>query len=312
MENKGNVKAIMAALFANLGIAIMKFGAWLLTGAASLLAEAVHSVADATNQLLMLLGDKSARKNADEQHQFGYGRNRFINAFLVALILFSMGGLFAIYEAFHKYEELQAGHPNELLQSSWWWVAIVILVGAILMEGTSLRVALRESKPHREGKNFLKFIHESKETEFIVVIMEDIAALLGLVFALTGIILTLVTGNGIFDVIGSGIIGVLLLVVAIVLAIETKSLLVGEAADPRTFAKIEDALKSVTIFNHIVYLKTIYIGPDEMLIATKVTVDKDIIADDLALAIDAAEARIRESVPIAKQIYIEPDTWKES
>ena len=309
-KRAGGIKAILAAMLANLGIAVMKLVAWLVTGAASLLAEAVHSVADATNQILMLVGDKSAKKAPDAEHQFGYGRNRFVTAFLVALILFSMGGLFAIYEAFHKYEEIQAGHPNDLLESDWWWVAIVVLVGAIIMESFSLRVALRESAPHRQGMPLWRFVHESKEPEFMVVLLEDIAALLGLVFALVGISATLLTGNGIFDVLGSGLIGLLLIVVAVILAIETKSLLVGESADPATMAGIRERLEAVEQFKHVVYIKTLYLSPDEVLVACKVTVPADLDADVLAQAIDGAEAAIRAAYPTIGPIYIEPDLWK--
>ena len=310
-KRTGSIKAILAAMLANLGIAILKFAAWLLTGAASMLAEAVHSLADTTNQIILLWGDRTAMKTADEKHQFGYGRTRFINAFLVALILFSMGGLFAIYEAFHKFQELQAGHPNELLQSSFWWVAIVVLLGAIIMESLSLKTALKESKPYRKNVSVFRYIHESKEPEFMVVILEDLAALIGLILALFGISLTLITGNGIYDVIGSGLIGILLVIVAIILAVETKSLLVGEAADQETLNKIVSALKSISVFEQIVYLKTVYIGPDELLVATKVVIPKDIKSDEVALAINTAEERIRELVENAKQIYIEPDIRKQ-
>ena len=309
-KRAGGVKAIMAAMFANLGIAIMKLIAWLFTGAASLLAEAIHSIADTTNQVLMLVGDKTAEKKADATHQFGYGRYRFLTAFLVALILFSMGGLFAIYEAFHKFEELMAGHPNELLQSQWWWVAIVVLGGAIIMECFSFRVALRESAPHRKGMSLWRFVRESKEPEFLVVILEDLAALLGLVFAFVGIGLALLTGNAIFDVAASGLIGVLLIVVAVILAIETKSLLVGESADEKTMAGIVERLEAVEQFQHVLYVKTLYLGPEELLVAAKVTVADDLDAEAVAQAIDDAEKSIREAYPVVGPIYLEPDTWK--
>ncbi|MDR0308562.1 MAG: cation diffusion facilitator family transporter [Coriobacteriales bacterium] len=308
-KRDAGVKAILAAMLANIGIAALKFVAWALTGAASMLAEAVHSVADSANQIIMLWGDKSAKKKADEAHQFGHGRNRFITAFLVALILFSMGGLFAIYEAFNKFKELQAGHPNDLLSSQWWWVAIVVLLGAIIMESLSLRVALRESKPHRQGMKIWQFVHRSKEPEFMVVILEDTAALTGLTLAFLGIVLTLLTGNAIFDVIGSGLIGLLLITVAVILAVETKSLLVGESADKETMEKIKAALSSVALFEHTIYIKTIYISPDELFIAAKVAVPKDAEADEIAAAIDSAEAKIRDSVEVAHPIYIEPDIW---
>jgi len=311
-QKHGGKKAIMAAMMANLGIAILKLVAWLFTGAASLLAEAVHSGADTANQVVLLLGDRSASKKADAQHQFGYGRNRFINAFLVALILFSLGGLFAIYEAVHKFQELQAGHGNDLLESSLWWVALVVLGGAIIMESFSLRTALHESAPFRVGIPMWKFIRSSKEPEFIVVILEDLAALLGLVFAFVGITASLITGNAIFDVIGSGVIGVMLIIVAIIIAIETKSLLVGESVDEATMAGIRACLESVEPFTHVIYVKTLYLGPDEILVAAKVAVPGDLGAETLASAIDEAEAGIRQAYPLVGPVYIEPDTWVEN
>ena len=309
-KRKGGMKAILAAMAANLGIAVMKLLAWLLTGAASLLAEAIHSAADTANQIIMLLGDKSAAKQADSGHQFGYGRARFVNAFLVALILFSMGGLFAVYEAFHKFEELRAGHGDDLLESRWWWVAIIVLVGSIIMESLSLRTALRESKPHRVGMPLWRFIHESKEPEFMVVILEDTAALTGLCFAFVGIITTLLTGNAIFDIIGSFLIGILLIVVAIILAVETKSLLIGESADKQTLDQIRACLLSIPGFDHVVYLQTLYIGPDELLVAGKVAVNENEDAAQVAHSIDDAEQRIRQAVPNASPIYIEIDIWQ--
>ena len=311
-QKHGGTKAILAAMAANLGIAVMKLSAWLVTGAASLLAEAIHSAADTANQVVLLLGDRSATKQADAQHQFGYGRTRFINAFLVALILFSMGGLFAVYEAVHKFQELMDGHGNDLLESKWWWVALVVLGGAILMESFSLRTALHESAAFRVGVPLWKFIRSSKEPEFIVVILEDLAALLGLVLALIGIGLTLITGNGVFDVVGSGLIGLLLIAVSIILAIETKSLLVGESVDEATMAGIENCLESVEQFTHVIYVKTMYLSPDEVLVAAKVAVPADLDADQLADAIDEAEAAMRTNFRQVGPVYIEPDIWEEN
>ena len=311
-QKHGGKKAIMAAMMANLGIAILKLLAWLVTGAASLLAEAIHSAADTANQVVLLLGDRSASKKADAQHQFGYGRNRFINAFLVALILFSMGGLFAVYEAVHKFQELMAGHGNDLLESKWWWVALVVLGGAIIMESFSLRTALHESAPFRVGMSLWKFVRSSKEPEFIVVILEDIAALLGLILAFVGIGVALLTGNGVYDVVGSGLIGLLLITVSIILAIETKSLLVGESVDEATMAGIKDRLESVEQFTRLVYVKTMYLSPDEVLVAAKVAVPSDLEADRLADAIDEVEASIRTAFPQVGPVYIEPDIWEEA
>ena len=307
-KRAGGIKAIMAAMLANSGIAILKLLAWLLTGAASMLAEAIHSAADAINQVLLLAGDKSARKQADHKHQFGYGRARFITAFLVALLLFSMGGVFALYEAIHKYQEVVAGHGNELLESRWRWVPIVVLVGAIILEFFSLRTALKESKPHRTTMSLWRFIRTAKEPEFIVILLEDIAAMAGLCLALLGIGTALITHNPLFDVIGSACIGVLLIVIAIILAIETKSLLLGESADKPILDKISTYLESIPEFAQVVTLQTLYVAPEEVLVACKVAVNPQAEAADLVRAIAQAEAGIQQILPTANPIYIEIDT----
>src|SRR5215207_2404813 len=222
----GGTKAVIAALLANTGIAITKFIAYLLTGASSMLAEAVHSVADAGNQVLLLIGGRHATREADATHPFGHGRVRYVYAFVVSIVLFAVGGLFALYEAWHKYEEVHAGHPNQLLDSQWWWVPLAVLGVAIVMEGLSLRTAVLESNKLRGGKSWVSFIRRAKAPELPVILLEDVGALLGLVFALIGVGMTLISKNGYWDVAGTAAIGILLVIITVILAIEMSSLLI--------------------------------------------------------------------------------------
>ena len=245
MSTEGGTRAVVAALTANLFIAVTKFAAWALTGASSMLAEAIHSVADSGNQALLLIGGKRSQRAATPEHPFGFGRERYIYAFIVSIVLFSVGGLFALYEAFHKYESIRSGHPDSLLESSWWWVPLLVLGLAIVAESFSFRTAIRESSKTKGRQSWSRFIRAAKAPELPVVLLEDFAALLGLLFALFGVGLTLITHNGIFDVIGTAMIGLLLVAVAITLAIETKSLLLGESATPEAIGRIETALTGV-------------------------------------------------------------------
>lgn len=307
MSTQGGTKAVVAALVANSFIAVMKFGAWALTGSASMLAEGVHSVADTSNQILLLRGGKAAAQEANAEHPFGFGRTRYINAFLVAIILFSLGGLFALYEAFHKYEEVAAGHPNELLEGPWWWVPIVVLVAAIIAESFSFRTAIRESVHVKGSQSWARFIKTSKSPELPVILLEDFAALVGLVFALFGVGLTLLTHNGIWDVVGTAFIGVLLILVAITLAAETRSLLIGEAATQEAVRAITAALESADGVQRVIHLKTLHLGPEEVLVAAKIAVESTVSAQRVAEVIDAAEAAIRAANPMVTSLYLEPD-----
>lgn len=307
MSTQGGNKAIVAALAANAFIAVTKFGAWALTGAASMLAEGVHSVADTSNQLLLLRGGAVAKREATEEHPFGYGRAPFINAFLVSVILFSLGGLFALYEAFHKYEEVASGHPNELLESQWWWVPIAVLGFAIIAEGFSFRTAIRESVPLKGTKSWAQFIRSAKSPDLPVILLEDFAALLGLVFALMGVGMTLLTHNGLWDVAGTGLIGVLLILVAITLAMETRSLLLGEAATPEAIAGITAALAGADGVLRVIHLKTLHLGPSEILVAAKIAVEPTGSAARVAQVIDNAEAAIRATNSEVTALYLEPD-----
>jgi cation diffusion facilitator family transporter len=304
---EGSPKAVIAALLANLGIAVTKLVAWLLTGASSMLAESIHSIADSGNQGLLLLGGKRARRGPSDEHNFGYGRERYVYAFIVSVVLFSVGGLFALYEAYHKYHEVHTGHENELLTSRWWWVPLVVLVAAIVMEGLSFRTAVAESNRTRGRTPWFQFVRSAKAPELPVVLLEDLAALLGLVFALFGVGLTLLTDNGYWDVAGTAAIGLLLVSVAIFLAIEMKSLLLGEAADPGSRRRIETALLAEQRVLEILSLRTIHIGPEEILVACKISVRPTDSAREIAVTINSAEVNIRSAVPEAVYIFIEPD-----
>jgi cation diffusion facilitator family transporter len=310
MSTEGSTKAVVAALLANTGIAITKFLAFLLTGASSMLAEAIHSVADSGNQGLLLLGGRQARRRPTAEHPFGYGRERYIYAFIVSIVLFSVGGLFALYEAYHKGHEIHAahGHPEDsLLDSRWAWVPIVVLLAAIVMEGFSFRTAIRETGHVKGDATYWSFVRRAKQPELPVILLEDFAALCGLVFALLGVGLSLLTDNLWFDVIGTALIGLLLVAVAVVLGIETKSLLLGESASVDTEVRIKAAIEAVDGVDRIVHLKTLHLGPDELLVAAKIAVPAADTAAEVAAAIDAAEASIREAEPIARMIYLEPD-----
>ncbi len=309
MSAEGGNKAVVAALLANTGIAITKFAAFLLTGASSMLAESIHSVADSGNQGLLLLGGRKAKKGATPEHPFGYGRERYIYSFLVAIVLFSVGGLFALYEAYHKFHEVHAahGHPEDsMLDSRWWWVPIVVLLAAMAMEGYSFRTAILETSKVKGDATYVEFIRRAKEPELPVILLEDFAALVGLAFALLGVGLSLATGSLYWDVAGTGLIGLLLVAVAVVLGIETKSLLLGEAASRPAQARIRAALERADGIDSVVHMRTMHLGPDELLVAVKVRVPAAASGADVADAIDRAEAAVREAEPIARVIYVEP------
>jgi cation diffusion facilitator family transporter len=301
MSASGGTKAIMAAFLANTGIAITKFIAWFFSGSSAMLAEAVHSVADAGNQLLLIFGGRQAKRKADKEHPFGYGRERYVYAFVVAIILFSVGGVFSIYEGIDK---LQHPHPLEVP-----WLPILVLSIAIVLESFSLRTAIIESNHVRGKLSWVQFVRRAKAPELPVVLLEDIAALLGLVFAFIGVGLTIITGNPLFDAIGTLFIGALLIVVAIVLGIETKSLLVGEGATDTDLAAIEHAVLAGPEADRIIHMKTLYVGPDELLVAAKVGFHADQRLQEVSTAVNVIEQRVREAVPAARIIYIEPDVY---
>ncbi|MDR1188544.1 MAG: cation diffusion facilitator family transporter [Bifidobacteriaceae bacterium] len=299
MSSHSGTKAIIAALSANLGIAVTKFVAFALTGSSSMLAESVHSVADSGNQLLLLWGGKESKRRPDAKHPFGYGRGRYFWSFIVALVLFSLGGLFALFEAYEKLK-----HPKAI--ESWQWVPIAVVAAGIVMEGLSLRTAIRESRPAKGSQGWFRFIRSSKSPELPVVLLEDTAALIGLALAGAGIGATLITGDGRWDAAGSAAIGVLLVAVAAILAVEMKSLLLGESASPEHLAAIEQALVGDGIVS-VIHLRVMHLGPEELLVAAKIEPEPGIGLTALADAIDAAEARARAAVPLAQTIYLEPD-----
>ncbi|MPY54179.1 cation diffusion facilitator family transporter [Streptomyces acidicola] len=303
MSASGGTKAIVAALGANLAIAVSKFVAFAFSGSSSMLAEGVHSLADSGNQALLLVGGKKAQREATPQHPFGYGRERYIYAFLVSIILFSVGGMFALYEGYQKIL-----HPHEL--DNWYW-PVGVLVFAIIAESLSFRTAIKESNALRGNKSWKDFIRHAKAPELPVVLLEDLGALVGLILALGGVGLALLTGDGVWDGIGTLLIGILLILIAVVLALETKSLLLGEAAGAEEVAKIEKALVDGDTVTGIIHMRTLHLGPEELLVAAKVAVQHDDTAAEVATAINAAEARVRESVPIARVIYLEPDIYRE-
>ncbi|WP_371579802.1 cation diffusion facilitator family transporter [Streptomyces sp. NBC_01314] len=304
MSASGGTKAIVAALAANLAIAVAKFVAFVFSGSSSMLAESVHSLADSGNQGLLLLGGKKAKREATPEHPFGYGRERYIYAFLVSIVLFSVGGMFAIYEGYEKIKD-----PHEI--DHWYW-PVGVLLFAIIAESFSFRTAIKESNGLRGDKSWTEFVRHAKAPELPVVLLEDLGALVGLVLALGGVGLALLTGDGVWDGIGTLCIGVLLILIAIILAAETKSLLLGEAAGLEDVRKIEAAIVDGDTVPGIIHMRTLHLGPEELLVAAKIAVRHDETATEVANAINAAEARIREAVPIARVIYLEPDIYSEA
>ena len=302
VSTEGGTRAIVAALAANLGIAVTKFVAYVLTGSSSMLAEAVHSVADSGNQALLLLGGRRARKQATPQHPFGYGRERYFWAFVVSIVLFTVGGLFALYEAWHKF-----GHP-EPIEGTWWWVPIAVLLVSIALESFSFRTAIHESNQVRGRRPWAQFIRSAKAPELPVVLLEDFAALIGLIFALFGVGLTLLTHNGVWDAVGTALIGILLVTVAITLSVEMKSLLLGEAGSVENVRLIEQAIAGSDGVDRIIHMRTLHVGPEELLVAAKVAVTTTDTAEEIADAINRAELGARQAVPaLTLLMYIEPD-----
>ncbi|TQS27355.1 cation diffusion facilitator family transporter [Microbispora sp. KK1-11] len=302
MSAGGGTKAILAALGANLAIAVAKFVAFLFTGSSSMLAESVHSVADSGNQALLMLGGKRAAKGRTRKHPFGYGRERYFYAFVVAVVLFTIGALFSLYEGWHKIADPQP------VESPVW--AFAVLVFAIVAEGFSFRTAIKESSAIKGDHSWVAFIRRAKAPELPVVLLEDFGALIGLVFALFGVTMAVVTDNGAWDGVGSLAIGLLLAVIAIILAAETKSLLIGESATPEVEEKICAALESAPEVSRVIHLRTLHLGPEELLVAAKIAVEHDDTASEVARGIDEAERRIREAVPMARVIYLEPDLYR--
>ena len=293
------MKAVVAALLANVGIAISKFVAFFFTGSSSMLSEAIHSLADSGNQVLLLVGNKRSKKVADEQHNFGYGRRRFVYGFVVAIVLFLVGGLFSLYEGLHKWQ-----HPEPLDD---WWIAVVVLLVAIVLESFSFRTAIREANRSRGRRSMLQFVRDARQPELPVILLEDAGALVGLVFALTGVGLAVITGDGRFDAMGAMAVGTLLVVIAIFLAMEMTTMLVGESALPEEVEAIRVALESSPGVLRVIHLRTLHIGPDELLVAAKIAIAHNDTGAQIARDIDAAESALRAAVPTATYVFLEPD-----
>ena len=304
MSTEGSMRAIIAALLANIGIAITKFIAAAFSGSASMFAEGIHSVADSGNQILLIIGGKRARRAATASHPFGYGRSRYIYAFMVSIVLFAVGGLFSIMEGLNKLQ-----HPHELEMV---WLPMVVLGAAIIMESFSLRTAVIESNKIRGKQSWVKFVRHAKSPELPVILLEDLAALIGLVLAFGGVGLTVLTGDAIWDAIGTLAIGGLLVLVAIVLGLETSSLLVGEGATAEDTGKIRKALTGTAGVESVIHMKTLYLGPEELMVGAKIAIAANDKAADVVAAINAAEANIREAVPAARVIYLEPDVQRKN
>lgn len=299
MSTEGGTKAVIAAMAANIGIAISKFVAFLLTGSSSMLSEAIHSVADSGNQVLLLVGGKRAGRPADAVHQFGYSRVRYVYAFVVSIILFLVGGLFSLYEGFHKFH-----HPEELRDVG---IAIGVLLVAIVLESLSFRTAIREARKSRGQRSLFRFVRDARQPELPVVLLEDFGALIGLMFALIGVGMATITGDGRWDGLGAMAVGTLLVIIAVFLAFEMASMLVGESALPEQDAAIAQALAAAELVDRVIHMKTLHVGPDELLVAAKVAIGGDDSAATIAAGIDEAEQAIRAAVPTARYIYIEPD-----
>jgi cation diffusion facilitator family transporter len=301
---EGSSRAIAAAFAANVGIAIAKFVGFLITGSSAMLAESIHSVADSSNQGLLFLGGRQARRAPTTLHPFGYGRARYFWSFVVAVVLFLLGGLFSVYEGASKIRD-----PHDITSPA---VALAILGFAIVFEAFALRTAMKHARPELQGRSWWRYIRTSRSPELPVLLLEDSGALLGLTFAATGIVLALITGNPLFDGLGTLAIGVLLVGIAIVLALEMQSLLLGESAAPETVSRIRHELEQGRSIRGVVHLLTQHIGPDDLLVAATLEFDPGLSGEEVAREIDACEARVRSAVPIARLIYLEPELAPEA
>ncbi len=299
MSTEGGMKAVFAALLANLGIAASKFIAFFFTGSSSMLSEAIHSCADSGNQILLLIGNKRSKKAADARHNFGYGRRRFVYGFIVSIVLFLVGGVFSLYEGIHKIQ-----HPEKLEDA---WIAFLVLFVAIVLESLSFRTAIKEANHSRGTRSFPRFLRDARQPELPVILLEDAGALVGLVFALFGVTMAVVTGDGRWDGVGAISIGLLLVVIAIFLSMEMSAMLVGESALPEEVEAIRAALESSDGVLRVIHLRTVHTGPDELLVAAKIAVAHSATGVEIAQDIDDAEVKLRAAVPTAKYVFLEPD-----
>lgn len=293
-------KAVVVALISNAAIVIVKIAAFLITGSASMFSEALHSVADTVNQGLLMIGMSRSSKPGDKKHPFGYSKEQYFVAFVVAAVLFGLGSVTAVEEGITKLQ-----HPHEFASPI---VAVVVLVASIGLESISLMKAFSEARDERiVGESVLRFVRRTKIADLPVILLEDIGAITGLVIALIGTLLTLITHDERFDALGSVAIGILLGLIAIFLGLEMRSLLIGEAADPKVDAAIRSAILHSDAISEVVHLKTLHLGPADLLVATKVIMDADLRLSEIAKEINQAELRLRKAVPIARLVYIEPD-----
>ena len=299
MSTEGGMKAVVSALAANLGIAVSKFVAFGFTGSASMLTEGIHSVADSGNQVLLLVGNKRAKQKADDQHNFGYGRRRYVYGFIVAIVLFLIGGVFSLYEGLHKIQ-----HPDDVKDA---WLAFVVLGVAIVLEGWSFRTAVKEANDSRGRRSLPQFVRAVRQPELPVILLEDFGALIGLAFALFGVTMAVLTDDGRWDGVGALAIGMLLLIIAIFLAFEMSANLVGESALPEQVAAIRSALEGTEGVERVIHLRTLLVGPDELLVAAKIAIMHNDTGAEIAADINTAEAAIRAAVPTARYIFLEPD-----
>jgi cation diffusion facilitator family transporter len=296
------MKAVVAALAANIAIAVVKFVAFLLTGSASMLAESVHSVADTGNQVLLLVGRGQSDRPRSGEHPFGFGRERYFYAFIVSVMLFTVGAAFSVYDGVHKMLNPEPVHDA--------LIALIVLLACVVLEALSFRTGIHEANLVRGGRSWVGFIRRTKAPELPVVLLEDLAALIGLAFAFAGVSLSWATGNGIWDGAGSLGIGLLLAVAATILARETKSLLIGESASAETEQAIVAAIEEGPETERVIHLRTVHVGPDSLLVAAKIAVRGTDSAAQIAAGIDAIEQRVRKAVPIAETIYLEPDLYR--
>ena len=300
---EGSRRAVAMAFAANVGVAIAKIVGYSFTGAASLLAEAVHSAADSGNQLLLFLGSARARRPASPEHPFGYAREGYFWAFVVAVVLFTLGSVFAISEGIDKLR-----HPHMLASPEW---AIGILLAAGVMESFALRTAVREARRHKGEQSWWSFIRHAKVAALPVILLEDTGALAGLLVALVCVSLAAWTGNPFWDALGSLIIGGLLGVIAVLLGVEMQSLLIGESATPEVLQDIQRAIEDHPQVGRVIHLRTQHLGPAELLIGAKIALDPDLRLAEAAAVIDEVEREIRRRQPSARLIYLEPDVDRE-
>jgi cation diffusion facilitator family transporter len=299
MSTEGGTKAVIAALLANTGIAISKFVAFAITGSTSMLSEAIHSVADSLNQVLLLIGGKRSRRVADEKYQFGYGRVRYVYGFMVAIVLFMVGGIYSVYEGWHKWI-----HPEPVTD---YWIAIGVLVIAIVLETFSFRTAIIETNKVRGNRSFAKFVKDARQPELPVILLEDFGALIGLVFALGGVSAAVITGDGRWDGMGAMAIGLLLIIIAVILVREMSAMLVGEGALPEEYEAVQAALEYAPLVERVIHLRTLHVGPDTLLVGAKIAITRSQTAEDITRGIDEAERLLRIAVPSAQYVFLEPD-----